>query len=380
MSPPVLLFSTSTADGRPLLASVVARVYRLRAGADLSPGEDAAPIIEPVYSEPDAPGATSYLVRDTDLLAPLKIATDVTLEGSAHALRGPVSSLRTQVRVGPLSKEVHVVGDRTIDVEPGGRWRLSDPRPFESMPIRWDRAYGGRDVGAEARLFPDRRRSGFGAAPEPAPLLASPRNPAGRGFFVDVDVDRARGAAAPNLEDPQDPVRPDRLLARTPLDWVDRPVAACYQPVDWLWVPRASFLLEVEHEPPARLPHEVVRGVLGRGDVAGRPFGAPPDPRIAQCAPVGLCGARLRGDEPVRLTGLHPSREVVDFHLPGERPRLWIEPPGCGACELEPFLAGVHLAPDEERVTLTWAASLEVAAEYPDDLCLSMRRAVRWCR
>ena len=378
MSASCLLFSAHSASGQPILAAVLSRVYRIIDGSRVSFEHDAQPVLEPTYSGGDYASISAFLTRDTDLFAPLKATTDVIVDGSAHSLRGKVTSVDTFVRVGPLFKEIRVTGDRTIDVDAQGNLRFSSPEPFESLPLTWDRAYGGRDPFAEEALFPQKRR--LFTRPDPRPIIAYPRNPAGTGFFVDMERSRLSGARAPNLEDPSDPVFPHRLLARSALDWINRPAAACYQPLDWLSFPRGAFIVEFEHEPTDRPLYEIVKRALAPGDIAPRNLGTRPDPRVYQCAPAGLGGACLRGGEPVRLRGLSPHRETLDFHLPIERPRFLVEPPGCDALELSVKLATVRIEPDADRITMSWTGTTEVAAEFPDEMCSAMRRAVLWSR
>ncbi len=78
------------------------------------------------------------------------------------------------------------------------------------------------------------------------------------------------------------------------------------------------------------------------------------------------------------LWNLHPRHELFEIQLPGERPKLLVEPPGCRIYELPPTLQTVYVEPEEARVTLTWAGTLPVAARYPEEMCEVMRKAVQW--
>jgi hypothetical protein len=183
----------------------------------------------------------------------------------------------------------------------------------------------------------------------------------------------------PNLDDPDDPVEPHRLLAEDALDWVDRPTSASYGPLELTQFPRCMFhLLRPDWRPPARMIRELALGALDPGDLADRPLRDPVSPRAFNCGPPGLSGVRLRGDERVSLRNLHPRHEILEFDLPGERPRLLVEPPSTRVFELEAKLATVLLEPDEDRVTLTWAGSMPVAAVFPEEMCKEMRHGVLW--
>ena len=123
-----------------------------------------------------------------------------------------------------------------------------------------------------------------------------PRNGAGRGYALDIDRERLAGAAAPNLEDPTDAVTAERLLSATTDDWLDRPVAACYAPIDAFTFPRAAFLIPPAFDPPKRPVHEVGAGTLTREDLA-RKFDLRnlTDRRMFNAAPAGLAVCRLEG-------------------------------------------------------------------------------------
>jgi hypothetical protein len=369
------VFCLSDLRGAFLLCVLAKRSYRFEAGR-LVPAGDAPPVQEePFYVPSTNADALERLEADSDLLCPLKSSTDVLVRGEAFSTRGPVRMLDTHVQIGALEKTVRVWGRRSIQVHADGRLSFSQPEPFTSAPLTWDEAYGGRDTAAEERGGSSRR---WGREQEPAGMVVYPRNPSGRGFFLDFDRDRLDGAEAARLEDPSDPITAGQLLATDALDWLDRPLPACYAPVDWWMFPRLSFWLGAEHRPPTRPLHERLLGIISERSIADRRLGAGLDVRAFNCAPSGLSGVRLTGRERMRLRHLHPSRERVEVDLPGDVPRLFLEPPGCRVYELPAVLATVLVEPAAERVTLIWTGSLEVAAPFSLEVCARMRRAARW--
>jgi hypothetical protein len=375
----MVVLSTHLPNGRPALALLAKRAYRL-AGVTLSPEREQSSIREEPETAPSSnPGALDRLVHESDLFAAARPLCDVLVHGSARSSRGPVKTLETGVKIGSAKKVVRVWGDRTIVVDHQGRLTFSDTEPFTSMPLTWDNAYGGRDEHAEKLLFPRKKaRLGRPAEDDGPRIVAYPRNGAGRGFFIDVDRDRLRGARLPNLEDPEDPVTPDRLLAKGPLDWLDRPAAACYSPLDVFTFPRAVLFAAPAFDPPARPVREVQLGVLRKEDLIGQDIRKPRfDLRAAQCAPSGLSFS-ITGRILASLWNLWPGREMVEIDLPSEVPQLVLEPQGCPPVELKPALKTILFDVDQERVVLTWSGSMEVAAPYPAAMCASMRRAVRW--
>jgi hypothetical protein len=252
------------------------------------------------------------------------------------------------------------------------------------MPLTWERAYGGRDTYAESKeaVVPDTGLRALSEGLEPTlGSLSYPRNLHGRGFYIDLDRERLAGAPVPNLDDASDPVRPDRMLVRDYLDWIDSPVAACFEPIDLFTFPRALFFVPADFNKPSRPIHEIATGVLAPADLARTDaFDMTIHPRSFNCAPAGLATHRLYGGERVQLWNVHPERELFEFDLAGDRPRFMIEPPGVKPREMEPLLQTVLIEPDLDRVTLTWAAAIEVAAVYPDEMTESMRHGVLWSR
>jgi len=367
------------------LTIVANRVYRATHGARATPLAIDAPVLaEPIFAPSMNEHARPRMVEDAHLTASGKPLTDVLVRGTAYALCGPVTSLDTAVQVGAARKAVRVIGDRRIELRAGGEPAFTEPERFTEMPLTWDRAYGGRDLYAEERLDGDPRRR-FSRRPEfsAASLgqVAYPRNGAGRGYYIDFDRARIHGAPAPNLEDPTDPVTPDKLLSARTTDWIDRPIAACYEPIDPVTFPRAIFGVPPAFDPPARPIHELSTGAVLVDDLR-RSFDPqrPIQPRVFNCAPSGLAVCRLDGDERARLWNLHRERDLYEFLLPDDRPQMLVELPGVGQRELEPQLGTVLIEPDLDRITLTWAGVIEVAMIYPDEVLGRMRWAVVWSR
>ena len=169
------------------------------------------------------------------------------------------------------------------------------------------------------------------------------------------------------------------MLAGDALDWADRPLGAAYGPIDVLTVPRCFFhLVQPDWRPASRPLREIALGAVSPADLRDRDWAEPPDPRVFCCAPAGLALERLRGDERVSLWHLHRRHERLELDLPGERPRLLLEPRNAGVREMEPLLQTVLIEPDEDRITLTWTGSMPVAAVFPEPLCGEMRQAVLW--
>ena len=384
MTGATLVLSGQVPGRGPCLAIIANRAYRIEPGRRASPLRDEIAVsLKPTYAPSSNEGAGRRLVEEAHTTAVARPLTDVLVRGTARSLRGPVPVVETGVRVGGARKAVRAVGDRRIAVTPTGL-SFSSPEPFVEMPLLWDRGYGGRDQHAERLLAKQERHGRTGPQYDLAPLdpqLLYPRNGAGRGYALDLDRERLEGTLAPNLEDPTDPVTPDRLLSATTGDWIDRPVAACYEPIDLFTFPRAAFFILPAFDPPQRPVHELSVGAVLREDLEKKlNLRNLTSPRMFNAAPAGLAVCRLEGAERVSLWNMHAKHEVLELDLPDDRPRLLIEPPGVTARELAPLLQNVLIEPDQDRVTLTWTGVLPVAMPYPDEMVAVMRHGVVWSR
>lgn len=232
--------------------------------------------------------------------------TDVLLHGHAWAPRGRKAT-RTQVtvRVGALEKRAIVTGTRVWYRGPMGLG-ASDALPFESLPLRYEYAFGGTTA------------SGYEA-----------RNPVGRGFYTS-----ARAA----LEQPLPSIEAPEALVR---GWADRPPPCGFGPVARHWQPR--------------------RGLAGTYDAAWVEQRAPLwpqdfDERFFLVASDGLrASTHLRGGEPVLLEGLSPDGPLA-FAVPFYR--LLARCTFVGRRETRCMLLdSVLVAPEERRLVLTWRAT-----------------------
>ncbi len=183
-------------DANKIWLVAVKATYELPAGGGTRLTWEQQPVLR--MSEPRGEEGKSSLRYESDLLGVNREPTcssTAVLGRSAAAARSPPTVL---VRVGPIRKQLRVFGDRSWRRNIVGRPTITDPEPFESMPITFERAYGGWDRGAS----------------DPAEHRLEARNPVGTGFSTSAA--NAIGKALPNVEDP------GQLIAA----WDDRPIPA----------------------------------------------------------------------------------------------------------------------------------------------------------
>jgi hypothetical protein len=263
----------------------------------------------PEYVDSADPGASS-LRYDVDLVR-TKVTTDIIVHGHAYAPQEPVTELEVGWQVGVVAKTLRVTGDRL--------WRnraMSAPRPFTTMPIVYERAYGGFDPYARGTASPQ----------------WSAHNPVGVGFALSASA--AEALALPNFEYLDHPVR----------RWNDRPEPAGFGPLAAHWQPRASFAGTFDE-----------RWQRHRFPLLPDDF----DDRYYQCAPADQQAPEfLAGGEPVVLTRLTPGGDLR-FSLPRIVPAMdtffYTGPPEPHA---PPRLHTVIIEPDFPRVSLVWHSAL----------------------
>jgi hypothetical protein len=252
--------------------------------------------------------ANSSLRAGTDMHIG-KTGTDVLLVGSARAPAGQaVRRMQVAIAVAGRQKTIVVTGDRV--------WRdgrPSHPQPFESMPLVWERAFGG------VHRREDR-------------VLAEERNPVGCGFAGARSADEMQDQPVPNLEDP------NALLQE--VGQASDPV--CFAPIAPAWLPRRAYAGTYDE----------------RWQRARAPY-LPDDfnPRFFQCATPEFAFDRyLQGGEPVQVFGVMPDGPI-DFKVPD--PRLTVRVIVAGAPEQPPAnLETLSIEPDENRACFTWRAAL----------------------
>jgi hypothetical protein len=366
-------------DGKLWLVCVAKRTYSF-GGGRLWLADEQVPVLEEPDIEQDEHGRLRTLREDVDMLPP-KVATDVVVTGRAYAPGGKAREMQVAVAVGKNARVLRVTGDRRAEVFNEGHVRFSDPEPFDSVPLSWELAYGGYDAYAHDELDPPERVNGKRVEPSPRDegVFAYPRNKVGRGYFIDVDRDRADGELLPQIEDPADLLTPGRFFLQNPKAWLDAPVPGGLGWVTQSWYPRSMRLLGafVEHDPPARPIREMA---FGDGEDLKGPFVKNEVlPRGLQGAAPGMAVERLRGDEVVILRGLARGEAETRFQLPGERPRMEVRPPGSPKVFTpEVGLQTVRVDAEGRRVVMTWGGTVRLLGGMTEELGVLARTRIMW--
>lgn len=262
--------------------------------------------------------ADTESIRYPSDFVPFKPRADVLLVGHAHSGIDPTVA-HVQLHFGDLRRSIAVFGDRT--------WQSlgaqGKPAPFKTMPLRWERAYGG-------------------------PL--SEKNPLGRG--------KGTAVLLPNLE------RLEALVTSPDSD----PEPASFGPIDPEWRARRSKL-----------------GTYGARWLATRwpYFPDDFDWGYFNCAPREQQVAWPQGDERYELFGVTEGGGSLAGRLPVERPRAFAALSDGRFVEIVLRIDTVHFDTDQRQVTVVHRGLLEtsdadaseVSAVFVVDEALSIEEA-----
>ncbi len=286
---------------------------------------------------------------------PFKWIADVVVLGQAFApAERRTRKQRTWVRVGAAVKSAAVFGRRYAEMR-RGTVVFSEPEHIVSVPLDLEHAYGGCDTRVSLPVPTNLAELMHGLSDHPG---AYPRNALGKGYVV-LEEPFESPIELPQVEDPDDPLTPERFFTKTPSRWYAQPLPWTFGWTHAVQFPRSHFL---GLDPLAPLPDDVELAEARRGFLPAewramrrQPLkGQLPEPLFFQEASSGMSFSDLRAGTPIEIGGMHPERETLSFSLP-EAPLIEIEVEGDRA-PCAPHILHVVVTPHEERVEITWAA------------------------
>lgn len=377
-------------EGRRRVGLVLKRTYVFRDGggcdvADEDQQEDVSFEEEP-YDDLEPPHVSPVRI-DNDMLA-FRPKTDLIVQGNAYTYFSGINTTHVSVRVGGFERSIRVYGERRLVRGLDGKLRFTLPEPFDTIPVRYDRAYGGVDVTAFRRHpAPKMLRELAQTMPDTPIDTDTPfhyaRNPCGRGFLIEDDEESLAAVEVPNLEFPFDWITPERLAAGSTEGWVNAPLPACMDWQSYLWFPRIAYLGAAPIPPDYR--GQVRETELGwaAGDIASIPpatanLEAPLRFEFTQAASAGMSVSRVSPGEFVELRNLHPVYPFCTFRLPDEVPFARMELRAGEWTPLEPHLNAVVIRPEVDEVVMVWCASAPADAVIEPDDPDEIRREISW--
>ncbi len=299
-------------DGRDHCVVVVKGTFDVGDDGQPKPGEKQEPLVLTDVHHGD-PASTS--IKYECEFALFKPRADVIVNGQVYAPKGkPVQELTVALEIGSTRKEIRVVGDRRWERGILG-FSASEPVPFLTMPLAYERAFGGSD---QTHQNPKHHGTEL-------------RNTIGVGFHKNPDPETIEGQPLPNLEHPRKPMR----------TWSDTPPPVGYGSVGRNWQPRLKFAGTYDErwrdERFPFLPEDF-------------------DPQYFQSAPVDQQVSHFEGDEVIRCINM-TAEEVFKVHVPRfDLPLVYRFRDRDVATA--PRLDTVIVEPDRSRVLAIWRASL----------------------
>ena len=290
----------------------------------------------PVFLMPEYLGdvGQSSLVYDADLLG-VKTKTDVLVRGSAWAPKGKSArSVDVEIKVGEIQKSLRVFGDRVWDTRLIRGVTLSEPKPFETIPIEFERAYGGWD---SMSSNPHRAQAGCSQS---------------RWNRV---CDACRTLCWDARAEHRIPESPDQF-------GTDRPQPAGFGAVACELAPRRELAGTYDGQ-----------WRMNRFPLWAEDF----NPRYNNCAPEDQQAREFfRGGEAVELLNLSPAGQL-SFRLPRVYPHFRTRF-GREIVEHRARLVTVILEPDVSRVVMAWQTSLMCnrRADELDETVVAEKQAV----
>jgi hypothetical protein len=262
----------------------------------------------------DKPGESSLRYASDMHLG--KLSTDVVLNGQAWAPDGgTIDWLDTAVTVAERQKFVRVYGDRWFSKGITGL-SITAPEPFESIPLVYERAFGGTHVIDEDK----------------GKIKAENRNPVGAGFKGKLGSGDLDGQPAPNLEDPYHPFKGPTNSC----------IPACYGFIAPNWMPRVQYAGTYDEAwQKNRMPYLP-------DDFDKRFFNA--------ACPKLTFDKYLEGGEPVELLNVHPAGPL-EFNLPTCRFSVEVQIKG-KPHKLSMKCETVLFEPDENRFCMIYRDSV----------------------
>ena len=259
-----------------------------------------------------------------------KSGVSVCATGHVYAPKGEARSADAMLLVGEVTQRVRAFGVRVWqDSLLGDKLTPTSPLPFQRVPMRWEKAYGGSV-----------KRAASVVSMEGEEVIVPPHeeafagNQIGTGYYPDRKL--AVDQPLPQLEDPEHLIQTHK----------DHPEPVCFAPYSLGGGLRASFIMRDGVPDPT---------------LAGRMF--------SRAAPRTTF-AELRPGTRVELSGMRPGGELLAFQVPA--------PPCAAEVDLEGRLSPLSFRVDALDIDAE-AASVRVVyrARFRYGLVQHERRRVR---
>ena len=362
---------------KPVLAVIVKQTYTIDKEGKCTLAAEQMPLAEDVvmYSHNNA-----ILQADLDLYVQ-KDYTDVVVKGSAKNYDNQ-SQFVAEIILGKTRHSIAVQGNQKVYLDDRNRIQFSEIEKVETVPLRYDFAYGGKDTEAEKQM-----------QMPPAELLASmpdidlysdspfryPRNPEGKGYLVEKSKAMIEQLEIPNLQDPDHLLTPGNILVGDYNRWIEMPIPYATDWVNPAWVPRIIYTGLIEY------PQTKIAGVkeIEKRWVALDLYNKkdPAKDFNFRFFNGGHYALQTQLDNPVRectLINIHPVNKKFTIRLPDIRPKIWVDGRKGTLKETIPVMHSIIIEPDENRLSIVWCGRAIALRPYFHEELETMPFKVEW--
>lgn len=290
----------------------------------------------------DIPTPLGLLPRDD--LPRTDAVFEVIVLGRAHAPAGKsATEAKVNVRVGKVERSLAVYGDREWTAQKA----IGPAKPFKTMPLIWENAFGG-----SAEILVDK---------ESPVLVSDPVNRLGKGFDHLSQLGDLKAMFTPPapypVADPKRPLPnvedPKAKIAK----WSDAPRPACW----------ATMPLDLGMHALRSVESELGPDGQTRGSVK---------PELFHRAYPDWVIARPPAESMVLVEGMTPEGAVVFKIQPLRILADWCVGKESGTSELMPQM--LVILPDEMKYTLTYKFVSNMVAREGEERSIRLRLAEGW--
>ena len=324
------------------------------------------------------------LDTDTDVYCN-KPQTDIVIKGSAN-ISEKIGKSQVTVEVSGHQKKLRliIIGNRIAYKNHYGNIVFTEPDQIIKQPLEYFYAYGGIDKIAEQKFeLPD--KAIMDSIPEIDWMATSPyrypRNPCGKGYLIEDHSNSFEHFELPNIEDPMCMLTPSNLLLQKPENWVYQPLPRSTTWVNPTWFPRIVYfgvLPEFEKSAKPRDFQEIEQNLLNPNILDECSMEDMVSNKAANGASLGLQFPYLKGNEKIKLTNIHPTKQDFVLQLPGDRPKIWVDGRNGTLKPTTPVIHTIVIEPDEGRLSIVWRGSAPALRPYMDEELKTMPFKVEW--
>ncbi len=347
-----------------ILSVIVKRTYHIEKNGSCTLHSDQLPL----STEQVGYAHNTQLLENECELFPYKKYCDLVVKGNARNYPG-TDKFVSEVIAGGRSFKLLVTGNQKPYLDNFGKIKFTDIDIVQEIPLRFDYAYGGADKEAEKKI--ELPPAEYLTATDPSIDLLNtsiyryPRNPAGKGYMVELSREAIANTELPNLQDPDHPITPANIIVGDPKNWVNMPLSYATDWVSPVWFPRMAYLglLDFSDYHFGKLK-EFSQNWVEEDVFENKPAGQGFNFRFCNGAHYGLQFERRSIPADIKLINIHPIDREFSIKVPEVTPRIWVDGRNGTLLETKPLINSIVVEPEENRLSLIWSGTGKALRPY----------------